>query len=600
MCGISGIYNVDIDIQELLGAQISRGPDNQSYAYIQLHNQHRLVLGHNRLKIVDLNDRANQPFSEATTANYLTYNGEIYNYLALKQKLEPDVNLFTRSDTEVLFHYLQQQGMQALSQLNGMFAFAYFDHGSQTLYLARDRFGQKPLYYYHYNNSLVFASSAKQIAKSLSLSFDMGYIAHGVKTGIYEFDPSRTAYQNLSQVPPGAYISFRFEKGYIDSQLVHYYELDRRVQEKAAQFSGINFDEAKSELKFLIQNSVNLRLQADVPVAVSLSGGLDSASISYFAKQSSNAIEAFSFSHPEDLDSEGVSVNAIGSRLGLHVNYINPSKDEWVDALESTLIEQDGPFSSLSIVAQNILYKHVKQHGFKVLLGGQAADEILLGYRKFYLYYLKELVKSKKLQSYQVAISMLKMLGSQFFHAPSYFSDVKHKLRKNTISSIFEQNQLLENQLTKPLSVYDYQLADVFTNSLPTLLRYEDRNSMGHSIESRLPFMDYELVEFSMAMPTHYKLHNGYGKWILREVMKEHLPNSITHVRYKRGFDISRGAISSLKLWDYLYQKLQQEWHLLGDLLPLPSIEYFSPMKLNSNRYRIRELFCLLWLGARL
>lgn len=597
MCGIVGSYGIDFPIQQILDRQTHRGPDAMGSCVCPLQNGTSLQLGHNRLKIIDLSDTANQPFSDPTRQHIIVFNGEIYNYKEIKAELIQEGVIFTTdSDTEVLLLALRQWHLDALQKLNGMFAFAYLDLTRQTLYLVRDRFGVKPLYYFSDPKRLVFASTSASIATMCGLAPNFQYIKRGLQFGIYEQDSGETAYQSLHSVPPGQVIVCSFLEG-VQLRSKVYYQLEPRVQALRESMTGVSTAQWMDETTCLLQDACRLRLQADVPVALALSGGLDSATLAAVSSSHHEGLHAFCFGSPTNPFSEGPLAAQLAARHGINIQFINPPDAAFNEAFWQTLQCQDAPFPSLSIVAQFLLYQHIKKAGFTVVIGGQAGDELFLGYRKFQWFHLRELIEKQRwLQAARFFVGFSQMIWAERARLSLFW---RGRSRYQTSTGQSSQLSLPGDPLFASMGysgdLQGRQLTDILKFSLPTLLRYEDRNSMAHSIESRLPFMDYRLVELACAVPTALKLQHGYGKWMLRELMINQIPNEIRLARYKRGFDVAQNNAIVRSLEKTVIKKLRAHPEVLQFVGP----DYLSSSESTCSPQRFSELVTLSWLVGK-
>lgn len=601
MCGLIGSYNFDISMQDLLLQQQYRGPDASGECVVNLSTGQLLHLGHNRLKILCLTDNANQPFIDDTQQHYLIFNGEIYNYRELRQRLQAKgVSFYTTSDSEVLLLALRQWGIEAIKQFNGMFAFAYFNRITQQLYLVRDRFGIKPLYYYHRDNQLLFASTSELIAKTCQLQPNYAYLKQGLHYGIYEDHSAMTAYQDLHAVPSGSIVTFSLAQASITAQITPYYDLGQAVKQTESSIVAISDEQLLDQVAQLLQDANHLRLQADVPVAVALSGGLDSATIAAISKQQNANIEGFCFGHPHDPRSEGPLAAKVASMHAIKMHYVHATAAEWHQAISETLRAQDAPFYGLSVVAQYLLYQKIKQVGFKVVLGGQGGDEAFLGYRKFQWFYLQELIAQ---QNWFAAMHFFgafsTMLWAEKYQLARFWKlRARYTQQNGQQSTLHLPGEALTVQMGSRGHLQARQIADVLQYSLPTLLRYEDRNSMFHSIESRLPFMDYRLIELACALPVRLKLKKGYGKWAIRQIMANQLPNEIRLARYKRGFDVQNNSLIDDACKTLIQTEVKAHQKFIQTFVRGNINDYFHPHALKKSQQRFAELMTLLWLST--
>ena len=310
----------------------------------------------------------------------------------------------------------------------------------------------------------------------------------------------------------------------------------------------------------------------------------------------------FSFSHPEVQQSEGPLVAKCADFLNIPIEYVWPTPLEMIEGLTKTIEVQDAPFASLSVVAQYLLYKRVKACGIKVLLGGQGGDESFMGYRKFLLFWFKQLLKEKRyVATAKHLLQLLPMLGAELRALPLYW---RHRKRYLSASGLDNTLSLPKVSLEEPpylryLGLEGRQIQDLTQTSLPTLLRYEDRNAMGNGVESRLPFLDHQLVELGVALPESLKLRSGYGKWPLREIMRHKIPQEIRMARYKRGFDIPLPRLITAGLGKALREQLQTKANVTADFLKskLSMQHLFSDQELLKRQGAIAEAISLLWLN---
>lgn len=608
MCGISGIYAKQLSekhkevVQAIMVSQINRGPDFQQMISIQ-GQYSQALFAHNRLSIIDLSEHANQPMWDSSGRFCITYNGEIYNYLELRNELKHlNMEFKTNSDTEVILNAFACWGIKALARFQGPFAFAIFDKKTDELWLCRDRFGVRPLFYTKINNTYYFASSTPILAKKFGLKPNFNYLARGLKYLVYEDGSEMTAYQGLLSLPASSYLQLKLDSdGEISEIISSYYNLEDAVAEKAQQLPINNISSLLELLTATFERAVDLRLRSDVALGISLSSGLDSSSVAAEVRKKHAATIGFSFGHPKQKKSEGPLVAACAEFLKIPIHYIWPSADEMITGLYETIEIQDSPFSSLSIVAQYLLYKKVKACGIKVLLGGQGGDESFMGYRKFLLFWFRQLLNEKRYAATaKHLLQLLPMLGSELSSLSVYW---KHRHRYLGKKGLGNALHLPEVTLEQPsylsrLGMSGRQIQDITQTSLPTLLRYEDRNAMGNSVESRLPFLDHHLVELGISLPTAIKLRSGYGKWPLREIMDTKIPQKIRLARYKRGFDLPLASLLKAGLGQSIRNKLQNGSSIAEDFLKT-SVNFsqaFSDQQFLKRQSAISEAITLLWL----
>lgn len=609
MCGIAGVISLSNDsvllkkdIDQIIADQHHRGPDYNRVDSYLTHNC-LVILGHNRLSIVDLSENSHQPFSDSGNNYTIVFNGEIYNYQAIKAELTSlNVSFRTNGDTEVLLEAYKAWGNAAFEKFNGMFAFAIYDKQKSTLTIVRDRFGVKPLYYLLTKNCFYFASSGRVLARQNNLRPNFDFLSRGLKYFAFDDDSGDSQYEGLKTLQPGKFITISIQSDKLTLEEQLYYSFQDKYEALIHELAIIPEQAIYERVAELLSDAVNIRTSSEVPFAISLSGGLDSSALAALLSKNNTNTTGFTFGSPVFDKSEGPLVANLASKLEMKVNYCWPSSDEIINAYQKTLDAQDAPFANTSIIAQNLVYRSAANAGVKVLIGGQGGDEILMGYHKYQFFYLKHLLKTNKVIDFASFLYyMLPIFWAERSRFSTYLNGCQRYLSKNGRSSSIS--------LPSNKSIIDFgfstdlrfrQLVDIFKSSLMTLLRYEDRNSMSHSIESRLPFLDYRLVEMAVALPISLKLRNGYGKWILREIMKNKIPDDIRLARYKRGFDVSQNWFKKGLLGDHIRTQLNDNYNKIKDFLPRNKTinNLYSDDNLNNNNFFI-EAVSLKWLSER-
>ena len=553
MCGIAGIVSDNPGhiskqlLRNMTDVIAHRGPDGEGH-WINTNNN--VGLGHRRLAIIDLSDAAAQPMHYGDRYTII-HNGEIYNYLELRKQLEQNNYRFrTQSDTEVMLAAYDYWKEDCLEYFDGMFAFAIWDEREQKLFAARDRLGEKPFYYSQKNGSLYFASEMKALwAAGIERKPDQSSLFNFLTLGYTQNpgDAGATSFQHIHKLPAGSYFHYTNNKKEIS--IKKYWDIDPATQ--------IEITEEKAIEKFgsLLSQSVRLRLRADVKTGVSLSGGLDSSSILSMVNSISvhgNKPDTFSAIFPGYEKDESDNIRAITEKLDVKNYRVEPNAENFLQYFEKICYHQEEPFQSSSIYAQYEVFKLAHDQQVKVLLDGQGADETLAGYLKYYHWYWQELFATDK-----------KLLVTEIRHAKALGVDETWAW-KNKLFSLYPKsaafflsrrmvmkqrsNDLLSKDFVKSAGLSFYQipsgktLNDVLyynsiVNGLEELLRYADRNSMAHGREVRLPFLQHKLVEFVFSLPAHFKIRNGYTKWILRQSMDQKLPDKITWQTKKIGFE---------------------------------------------------------------
>jgi asparagine synthase (glutamine-hydrolysing) len=615
MCGIAGYYSTTLDrtanaeelVAEIVKSQLSRGPDHQAVERLPGRST-TCIFGHDRLSIIDLSNAANQPMWDAERTHCIVYNGEIYNYIELREELKSiGCSFHTQSDTEVILEAFKTWGTQAFERFNGMFAAAIYRTEDSRLWLFRDRFGVKPLHYYQSASAVVFASTGTAIAKWFNLSPNIEYVSHGLKSWVYEDESSISPYQCLDSVLAGHYveISSSGPNGRLELKSKPYYLLHERVAALQERLASLALPQLVQEVLERLESAVRLRLRSDVPVGVSLSGGLDSSTLAQILSEQHAEVVGFTFGSPQDSKSEGPLVQALQQLMKMPVDYVQPNQSEMVEAFWDCLKAQDAPFPGFSIVAQYLVFKAARARGVKVLVGGQGGDELFMGYHKFQVFRLMELQQQKRyVEALVFGVGLCRMVISEAKGATEYVQAIRRYRNKSglPVSLCLPESSPLDMGYNPSMPLTERQMMDATRFSLPTLLRYEDRNSMGNSVESRLPFMDYRVAELGFALPSSVKLRNGYGKWILREAMKNRIPEKIRAARFKRGFDVNDPGWIEAGLGESIRESLHSNKGRISGVLPagIQIDEHFSDERLKTPGNSLSESISLLWLASRL
>ncbi|MFI5154258.1 MAG: asparagine synthase (glutamine-hydrolyzing) [Chitinophagales bacterium] len=575
MCGISGIIQfhpwegtdarnqVLSRLKKMTNTLSHRGPDGEGFWVSE--NVHA-GFGHRRLSIIDLSPAAGQPMH--LKARYsIVYNGELYNYIELREELKKrGYHFSTQSDTEVLLSAFDFYREDCLRLFDGMFAFAIWDNDEKTLFAARDRFGEKPFYYSLDEKEFCFASERKALwangtQKKINYPLLLNYLVLGqTETPL---DKTINYFQNLYSLPPAHFIKVFANDSSL--QMQQYWDCNKEARHKVSE------SEAIERFKDLFTISLKRRLRSDVKTGTSLSGGLDSSSVVALMKKlqpDNTPIESFSAVFPGFHKDESSYISLVSETLGLDNLKISPGADDFIREFDKLCHIQEEPFSSSNVYVQYKVYESAVSHGVKVLLDGQGADETLAGYTKYFPWFLQELIRYRfrsfppewrAIKSNQQSISWgLKNYLAAWFPAQAAIQLEKRELRKlkfqPDIHRDFREHWLDRQTLFKPivLKLNDILYFNSFQSGLEELLRYADRSSMANGREVRLPFLNHELVEFIFELPSQYKIKEGWTKWILRKAMENELPEKIVWRKDKVGFEPPQ------KVW--MEQKIMQEY----------------------------------------
>lgn len=531
MCGLFGIINKDkdtINVAELRAASAElqhRGPDDDG-----IFMEKNIGLAHQRLSIFDLGEGGRQPFEGWNKV--IVFNGAIYNFPEIKAKLiELGYRFKTKTDTEVLLAAYDYWGKTCVRYFNGQWAFAIYDRTNQKVFCSRDRFGIKPFYYTEINGQFCFSSEIKAFTKILGWQAKLNktkafeYLAHQMHDHTHE-----TMFAGVYRLGKGEHLTFDLKTNSFTFDT--YYDLKKiTTQQMTAEVAVAKFSK-----KFT--RSVQLRLRADVPVGAALSGGLDSSAIVLTIPQIKNdvCLSTFSIVYDEAKISERKYVEAVLKNDAIKGHVLQPSFNDYKNNRKKVLWQQEEPYNGIGVEAQYAMFAEARIKGIKVMLDGQGADEILAGYEKFYLGILKS-----KIGFFKKIYTGFQLVRLHQIPWKKSWNDFKNYLLKNKKEQDFSWLTLKPNkealfQRSKENSILAISKNLISELGLNALLRYEDKNAMSFGIESRVPFLDHELVEFCLSLPADLKIRNGIRKWILRESRKEVLPEVIRNRYDKLGF----------------------------------------------------------------
>jgi asparagine synthase (glutamine-hydrolysing) len=595
MCGIFGILQADpIDPQEVSRMSTllrHRGPDDEGFLFwgsgpairggadtpqevldssLPYTPRQRLdsrqaaisgvALGHRRLAILDLSPRGHQPMSRVE-GNWLVYNGEVYNFVELRRELETLGYRFTTStDTEVILAAYDQWGIECFSRLNGMWALALLDTARRQLVIARDRFGVKPLYVSLTPSRIAFASEIKAfqgLTRQMWRANErrlLDFLVWNVSD-----HTSETMFDGIEQLPAGHLAIINLVgagSGNFDAQTAYvpqrWYSLRDRIS------SGQS--ETPNTLRDLLDDAVRLRLRADVPVGSCLSGGLDSSAIvCLLARQlrdhaALDMLRTFTANSADKAFDESDYARAVVESTGARAHVVTPLPDDLFSSLDQLTWHQDEPFLTSSIFAQWCVFRLAHEHGVVVMLDGQGADEILCGYRGYFGAYLASLLTAGRVPQWvrestaikrQVGFGYSRLIGYSMAYAMPRLVRVLGRFDarpygdvswiRSRHRSVFREDPLREAG-GRARSIRAMSVAQITKTHLPMLLHWEDRNSMAFSIEARVPFLDYRVVEFCLGLSDESKIGRGISKRALRAGMRGIVPDTILNRRDKMGF----------------------------------------------------------------
>jgi len=555
MCGIvgyvnfSGSFNNEV-ITNMTKSLFHRGPNS-----IDVFHHNNVAFGHARLAIIDLDEKSNQPFFSDDGNLIIVFNGEIYNFLEIKKELElSGIRFNTKSDTEVLLKGYQLWGEKVLPKLNGFFAFSIYNKTTEESFFARDRVGIKPFFYYYNNKNFAFSSELKAIIKYPYFEKNLS------KTGLKQYlnyqyiSGSNSIYEHTFKLEPGCFLILK--KGKIS--ITRYWDISNKYNGNNQLSLGENIEKTEE----LIQNSVKLRLQSDVPLGSFLSGGIDSSLISFFAnKYSNNDLKTFTIGFQEKQFDESLYAQKISNQINsVHYNKLVNSKD-CVNLIEELPLIYDEPFADSSVIPTLILSKLAKTK-VTVALSGDGGDELLFGYSRYTtVLNIQSKIDYLPRSLAKVLILFIKHLPVYKLKRLSYYIDLY--LRSKNLSSLYlwSMQNFLPTELSKilgeDLSSYNLNetkftklfkdklsneedimpLIDINSYLVDDILTKVDRSSMHHSLEARVPLLDHNIIEHAINIPFQQKHYNSTPKYILKQILYKHIDKSLFD-RPKTGFSI--------------------------------------------------------------
>lgn len=565
MCGVGAVFsNSKIEnlneILEVINKTLHhRGPDGKG---TWIGKGSMMGLSHTRLSIIDLTQNSAQPLISHDQRYVITFNGEIFNYIELKDICVSKGSIFkSEGDTEVIIELYRHFGSNISTMLRGMWAFALHDLMLNQVFVSRDPFGIKPLFYGEKNGALIFSSEIKSFHKIDDFFLEKDEISLTLFKEYKQYDRGNwTFFKNIKRFPGSHHIMFNLSEvpSALSLKPVRYWDLSKKA--------STNMSEKLStdKLKNLFIDSIKLHMRSDVPIGFCLSGGIDSSSIVSVAKIVSpgSTLKTFTtrFPNHERID-ETAWATMINDHVSSESHFIEPSSRNFKADFKTLLEVQDEPFGSASIYSQFCIFREISAKGIKVVLDGQGADEIFGGYHSFFPYYINSLLKKRRfLEAYVICRQLKKNYNYTYPIVETLVSRAKQKikiilkkiLRRGSPASMAPKSQFclyyydidksdtLEKRLGfifQPIETFETFLQYmVFEGNVPMLLRFEDRNSMAFSIESRVPFLINELVEFSLMIPSKMKMKNGITKYILRKSMKGLVPSKVLGRMDKLGF----------------------------------------------------------------
>lgn len=603
MCGIAGYFGKSLISKNIINKTLKnmkeRGPDFSNYFSRSHTNNLFIYLLHSRLSIIDLHPRSNQPL--VIGDDIIIFNGEIYNYIELKKDLmDKKINLLTNSDTEILLQYYKIYGEKCVNYFEGMWSFAIYNTKKQRLFLSRDRFGEKPLYFYSNKNGIFFGSEIKYIINLSNQKFEPNiskvnkFLSLGYKSLFKEKD---TFFIDIKQLQSSE--NLLCANNFLPKIKKYWFP-------KIKTNYKMTIDEAIENTRKLLINSIKLRMRSDVPLAFCLSGGVDSTALASIAVKELNCkIKTFSIIDSDDRYNEMDNIKAIVSDLNCDSEIIEPSKSNFIDNLKNLIQYHKAPVATITYYIHSLLASSINKSGYKVSISGTAADEIFTGY---YDHFLLHLYSTKKNNTFKENLKYWKKFISGFVRNEKlkdpnlYIKNFKYR------DHIYDESNEISNYLLNPYPdnfeektftknlFSNRRLNELFHEITPLILNQEDLNSMKYSIENRSPFLDRNLFEHAFSIPEPMLIQKGYGKYILRESLKGILNDKIRLDRQKKGFNASINSLLNFddkETMDYLLNPNSPIFNLVN-------LKKFEKLLKNEHIPNYKSKFIFSFLSAKI
>ena len=554
MCGISGYISrrnflPKNNIKNTLKLMKRRGPDAQGF-FSKDYLDSELALLHSRLNIIDLKSRSNQPFYSDDLI--LIFNGEIYNYLELREKLKKKYFFKTNSDTEVLLNCYKEFGEDCVNYFNGMWSFAIWDLKKKKLFLSRDPFGEKPLFYFKNRNGFFFGSEIKFIQSLCIHKFKVNdkQIYKNLFLGYKSLHKTNeTFHENIYSLNSGTNLTIDFN---LKIKKKKYWSPKIKINHK------MNLNEAAEETRYLLMNSLKLRMRSDVKIAFCLSGGIDSGLLASIAKKKlKKKISTFSIIDKDIRYNEKYNIDVVNNDLKTNKNliYLKQNKNIFFDRIKKLTNYHDSPIATISYYIHSFLTEKISKKNFKVSISGVGADELFTGYYDHYLHHLQTLNNTKY---YKQNLQAWKNYVRPFLRNKSLKNHLTYINDPTNRDIIYEKNFNL-NKFSKNKKSFEFEekyfcsellrnrmMNELFFEVVPVILKHDDLNSMYNSIENRSPYLDRNLLEFALTIPPNLLIKNGFQKNVLRESAKGILHEKIRINRSKKGFNASITSLIDL------------------------------------------------------
>lgn len=588
MCGISGYYGIKKFSKKttisLLENMKTRGPDSQQFIYKKY--KYHCFLFHSRLSIIDLDNRSSQPMEGERYS--ISFNGEIYNYLELKNKLmKNNVKFKTKSDTEVLLKGIEKFGLKFLNKIEGMWAVSILDNLKQELYLGRDPFGEKPLFYIKEKDNFYFGSQINylKILKKKTFSINNDKLKNFINCGYKNiYKNNKTFFKNVEILKPGSLL--KVNKDLVIKQKI-ILKLEKGKKEKDQKV-------IISNIKQKLINSVKIRTRSDVPIGFCLSGGIDSGALVSISKK----ILKLNFNTYSIIDknknyNELKEIDYLTKYLKIHNKKIFFKRENFLKNLKKLIKFRQSPIPTISYYVHSYISTIAAKDGIKVLFSGSGADEIFTGY---YDHYLLDIISQKKGAIKDLKIKYWEKYIKPNVRNPIFKNIINFNNESKKMSYVYDNKRYIDKFIINRNKINFFQknyhenilknrmLNEMFNESIPVILFEDDQNSMINGIENRSPFLDKELLNYSMRIPSKFYIQKGYNKYLLRSALKKILPEKIRLSRKKIGFNFDINNLIDFKNEKTLHWLLNKK----SQIFKYVNFDKFSNLILNSE---IKENF---------
>jgi asparagine synthase (glutamine-hydrolysing) len=604
MCGIAGYAGtreIERSALEQCAALLEhRGPDDFGIQRFQSRKGRQVWLVNRRLRIIDLDARARQPLEH--NGCWITYNGELYNYVELRKTLAADgVTFRTESDTEVLVATVAAEGVNALDGCEGMWAFALFDTRDGSLTLSRDRFGEKPLYLFRDATGVYFASEIKALRALVGHRFAVNdqqlrrYLVNGYRS-LYK--TGETFFQGVTELP--AATCLRIDRDGRETQ-------SRYWTPRICVDARMRYDDAVSGVRRYLERSIERRLRADVPLAFCLSSGVDSNAIAAIAKKVFDYdVHGFTVVDPDPRYDESYLSKLAARALGIRHTEVPVTTTGFLDDLRTLVRHHDGPVATISYFVHWKLMQEIAGNGYRVSVSGTAADELFTGYYDHHLYFLHDFAEHGSVYDdarrvWEVKVRPLVrnpfLIDADLFSKNSEFRDHLYLEADAFSAGLTRQwrEPFVERRYTDVGVLRNRMLNELFEEVVPVILHEDDLNAMSFSIENRSPYLDRELFEFSARIPTEHLIRRGYAKAPLRDAIRDLLPAEVVNNRRKVGFNAS-----ILSLLDTRSAEIRQEVLADSPVFNVVRREAIEPLLDATDLSNSQSKFLFNFLNAKL